>query len=117
MAHAVRWLRYGSTRPFCACPAKCSTDDILADADQTIFGQTAPFDAPEQVVRAMLPYIAAHVAQGGRLHHITRHMLGLFAGRPGARVWKHRLSTGAHNDNAGVSVVEKALESVVKRAA
>ncbi len=91
--------------------------DILSHADQTIFGQPAPFDTPEHVVHAMLPYIEAHVAKGGRLHHITRHMLGLFAGRPGARAWKHQLSRGAHQNNAGAAVVEAALENATRHAA
>jgi tRNA-dihydrouridine synthase A len=48
---------------------------------------------PQQVVQAMRPYIADHLAAGGRLHQITRHMLGLFTGQPGARGWRRVLST------------------------
>ena len=44
----------------------------------------------------MLPYIDRHIAQGGRLHQVTRHMLGLFMGRPGARGWRRLLSEEAH---------------------
>jgi tRNA-dihydrouridine synthase A len=65
----------------------------------------------------MLPYIEAHLAAGGRLHQITRHMLGLFAGRPGARGWKRILSEGAHRDGAGPDLVERALSEVTLRAA
>jgi len=83
--------------------------DILGDADRRIFGQSNPLKGPDDVVAAMLPYIARHLGEGGRLHAITRHMLGLFAGRPGARHWRRALSEGAHAPGAGLDVVEDAL--------
>ncbi|WP_124088417.1 tRNA dihydrouridine(20/20a) synthase DusA [Pseudogemmobacter humi] len=73
--------------------------------------------APDEVVRAMLPYIESHLAAGGRLHQITRHMLGLFHGRPGARGWRQVLSSDACREGAGVDVVLKALERVEAAAA
>ena len=82
--------------------------DILCAADPVIFGTGRATD-PADAVRAMLPYIAAHVAAGGRLHQITRHMLGLFAGRPGARAWRRMLSEGSARDGAGSELVEAAL--------
>ncbi|MEM0991376.1 MAG: tRNA dihydrouridine(20/20a) synthase DusA, partial [Pseudomonadota bacterium] len=57
-------------------------------------------------------YIAAHLADGGRLHAVTRHMLGLFAGRPGARAWRRHLSEGATRPGAGVALVQEALAQV-----
>jgi tRNA-dihydrouridine synthase A len=68
--------------------------------------------ARAEVVQAMLPYIEAHLAAGGRLHQVTRHMLGLFHGLPGARGWRQVLSTEASRDGAGVEVVERALARV-----
>jgi len=53
------------------------------------------------VVEAMRPYIAAHLAAGGRLHQVTRHMLGLFHGRPGARGWRRVLSTQTSRHQTG----------------
>ena len=61
------------------------------------------------VVAAMRPYIAAHLAQGGRLHQVTRHMLGLFTGRPGARGWRRVLSDGASRPGAGLAVLDAAV--------
>ena len=84
---------------------------ILAEADPLIFGQGARRD-PFDVARAMLPYIDAHLAAGGKLHQVTRHMLGLFAGRPGARAWRRHLSEGAHRNGAGRALVETALQAV-----
>lgn len=85
--------------------------DILAGADRRIWGEEMGRSA-EEVVRAMLPYIEAHLASGGRLHQITRHMLGLFHGRPGARHWRQILSEGAHEGAAGTALVLKALAEV-----
>jgi len=85
--------------------------DILLGADVRIFGlghQTTRTD----VVAAMLPYIERHLQSGGRLHQVTKHMLGLFAGQPGARAWRRYLSENAHKSNAGPEVVEAALSRV-----
>ncbi len=89
---------------------------ILLDADARIFGDPMGRSA-EDVVHLMLPYIADHIAGGGRLGQITRHMLGLFQGRPGARGWRRHLSENAHIDGAGPEVVLAALAHVTRLAA
>lgn len=86
--------------------------DTLARADARIFGQSDPCETPHDAAEAMIPYIEAHIASGGRLHNVTRHMLGLFQGRPGARAWRGILSTDVHGDGAGVEVLENALAQV-----
>lgn len=85
--------------------------NALGVADAVIWGQGAPAD-PFEVAARMIPYIEAHLASGGRLHQITRHMLGLFHGRPGARGWRRVLSEGATREGAGVSLFETALAQV-----
>ncbi|SHG63966.1 tRNA-U16,U17-dihydrouridine synthase [Cognatiyoonia sediminum] len=90
--------------------------DILLDADRRIFGGRVGPTA-EEVVMEMLPYIDQHLGAGGKLHHVTRHMLGLFQGRPGARMWRRYLSENAHKDGAGCDVVETALGFVTQQAA
>lgn len=87
--------------------------DILSTADRRIFGQGDDTTA-EDAVRAMLPYIEAHLIAGGRLNQITRHMLGLFAGRPGARQWRRMLSEGAHVKGAGPELVLAALAQTIQ---
>jgi tRNA-dihydrouridine synthase A len=81
---------------------------IGADA---LWGDPHAPDAPA-VIDAMRPYIADHLAGGGRLHQITRHMLGLFAGRPGARGWRRVLSEGVTRPGAGLEVINAALAEV-----
>ena len=90
---------------------------VLGDADRRIFETPNPFEAPEEVVAAMLPYIETHLAEGGRLHQITRHMLGLFTSRPGARFWRRHLSENAHSNGAGVEVVTQALGALDEQSA
>lgn len=90
--------------------------DILSAADPVIFGTGAVISA-EQAVRAMLPFIENELQNGARLHQITRHMLGAFAGRPGARQWRRRLSEEANKPGAGPELVESTLNEVIQRAA
>lgn len=85
---------------------------ILCQADPLIFG-IGEASVPEEAVLQMLPYIDNHLSQGGKLGQITRHMLGLFAGRPGARAWRRILSEGAHRPGAGPDLVREALAQVV----
>lgn len=85
--------------------------DILACTDARIFGG-APALSRTDITHAMRPIIEAHLANGGRLHQVTRHMLGLFTGQPGARGWRQVLSTGATREGAGWEVVEEALSRV-----
>ncbi len=84
---------------------------MLIGAD-ALWGDPVGRDAV-QVVRDMRPYIAAHIEAGGRLHQVTRHMLGLFSGRPGARNWRRRLSEGANRPGAGVALLQQALDDVL----
>jgi len=81
---------------------------MLAGVDAAFFGADGPAD-PFAVVDAMRPYIDRHVGAGGRLHQITRHMLGLFQGRPGARHWRRILSESANGTGAGLDVLGAAL--------
>ena len=92
------------------------------DPGSTLIGADALWgDAPGRdafdAVAAMKPYIAAHLAAGGRLHQITRHMLGLFTGRPGARGWRRVLSEGAARPEAGLALIDAGLAEVAPYAA
>ena len=67
---------------------------ILGTAD-TLWDDPPPLASPHEAAALMRDRLAAHLAAGGRMHQITRHMLGLFHGRPGARAWKRILSERA----------------------
>ena len=89
---------------------------LLGAVDRVMFGARGPDMTPEAAVRAMLPYVEAERSRGEALHRITRHMLGAFQGRPGARAWRRTLSEGAHRPGAGPELIERALAAVEARA-
>jgi tRNA-dihydrouridine synthase A len=97
------------------------TPGILAGADALISGEPpVKFDFAA-LIEAMAGYAAGHIAAGGRLGHITRHMVGLFHGLPGARRFRQILSTDANRPGAGPNVLREAFAAVdlegVRRAA
>ncbi|RXF75404.1 tRNA dihydrouridine(20/20a) synthase DusA [Hansschlegelia zhihuaiae] len=90
--------------------------ELLMAVDPLVFGEAAPHGSVRQAVESLFPAIEAHLSEGGRLSNVTRHMLGLFQGRPGARAWRRFLSENAHCAGAGVAMLERALDLVDDRA-
>ncbi|WP_127956859.1 tRNA dihydrouridine(20/20a) synthase DusA [Serratia microhaemolytica] len=82
---------------------------LLAQVDNRIFSANQPIIDNIAVVEALYPYIERELAKGTYLSHITRHILGLFQGIPGARQWRRHLSEHAHKPGASVATVEQAL--------
>jgi tRNA-dihydrouridine synthase A len=82
---------------------------ILADADRLIFGDDPPAVTRHQVLAAFIPYVERELAQGQALSAMSRHILGLFQGQPGARAWRRRISEQAHRPGAGIEVLTAAL--------
>jgi tRNA-dihydrouridine synthase A len=95
--------------------AAYNTPWLLHEVDTRIFGDEAKAVGPLDIVERMKPYIAEQLAQGVWLQNITRHMLGLFHGLPGGRLWRRVLSEEASRPGAGLEVVEKAAEQVASR--
>ena len=89
--------------------------DLLLNVDPWIFGQAAPFADSFEALEAYEPYVARQLEMGVRLADMTRHILGLFAGRPGARLYRQRLSTLAARPGAGLTTLSEAV-AAVKRA-
>ncbi len=86
---------------------------LLAEADGRLFGDTAPPPTRVQVIESLLPFAEREVADGAPLHCITRHILGLFLGQPGAKAWRRHLSENAHRPGAGVETIRTALAHVL----
>lgn len=86
--------------------------DILLEVDPAFAGAPAPHADAFAAVEAFEPYVADHLERGGRLHDITRHMLGLFSGRPGARAYRRHLATQAIQPGAGLDVYRAAIALV-----
>ncbi|MCC6006101.1 MAG: tRNA dihydrouridine(20/20a) synthase DusA, partial [Rhodobacteraceae bacterium] len=86
---------------------------VLLGADSALWGAPDPVATMPEAVAAMRPHIARHLEGGGRLSQVTRHMLGLFAGWPGARGWRRVLSEGSTRPGATLEVLDAALAHVL----
>jgi tRNA-dihydrouridine synthase A len=85
---------------------------LLAYADSEIYGDLTPPPSRHQIVANMLPYIEEWLDRGWRLNSITRHMLQLFHGQPGSRIWRRVITEQSVLPGAGVEVIKQALEGV-----
>lgn len=88
------------------------TPQILGEVDRRLYDASMQDVSPWEAVRAHMGYLEGQLSKGVRLAHMTRHMLGLFHGRPGARSWRRILTVEAIRPGAGLEVVEKALAAV-----
>ena len=85
---------------------------LLLDVDRLFYGDTRPAPTPHAVVEQLLPYVEEQLRAGAQLHHITRHVLGLFQAQRGARAWRRHLSEHGHRAGAGPEVLRAALARV-----
>ncbi|PUA29764.1 MAG: tRNA dihydrouridine(20/20a) synthase DusA [Cellvibrio sp. 79] len=83
---------------------------LLADVDQQIYGVAHPIISRQEVMTQFIAYCEEKLAQGTRLNHLTRHILGLYHGMPRARQFRRILSEQAHKSGAGIDVVKQALQ-------
>lgn len=90
---------------------------LLADVDRRMFGRRAPTPDPAGIVETMAAHADRHVAEGGRVGHVARHMVGLFHGRPGARAWRCHLSEQAPRPGASGDVLRDGLRLVAAEGA
>ncbi|MGG6237538.1 tRNA dihydrouridine(20/20a) synthase DusA [Nodosilinea sp. AN01ver1] len=88
---------------------------LFSAVDQRFFAADEPALSRQQVVEALLPYVDQWVSQGLKLNKITRHMLMLFAGQPGSRLWKQILTEESCKPGAGVEVVQQAMAAVQRQ--
>jgi tRNA-dihydrouridine synthase A len=89
----------------------------LLEVDPKLFGEAAPYATMKDVFEAMSPYIEGQLAQGIRLHSMTRHFVGAFHGVPGARAFRRHLAEKGVKPGAGVDVLRDAIALVEDRAA
>ncbi len=81
---------------------------MLAEVDSILFGMDNPAASRDDVVAGLLPYVERQLARGAHLNHITRHILGLYQGVPGARKFRRHLSENAYKKDAGLEVLTRA---------
>lgn len=85
---------------------------VLAHVDALLFGARHATRSREQVLESYLEYCERELKRGCRLHHLSRHLTGLFQGQPGARAWRRYLSENAHGYDAGIDVIRSALAAL-----
>ena len=90
--------------------------ELLGLVDPILFGEPAAYASQFEVLEAYLPYIEQRLSEGVRLADMTRHILGLFTGMPGARAWRRHLATYAVKSCAGLDVVRQAAAMVTPAA-
>jgi len=90
---------------------------LLAEVDARLFGDDPVAVDMADIIEAMCEYTDRHIASGGRLSHVSRHMVGLFSGLPGARRWRQMLSTDATKPGANSDVLREAYAAVAEASA
>jgi len=82
--------------------------NLLARVDQQLFDSQIPVETQEEVLMQFINYAKNELGRGTDLKHMTRHILGLFQGQPGAKRFRRYLSENAHRENAGIEILETA---------
>ncbi len=85
---------------------------MLAAVDSALYGEAEAIPSRGEVAARLLPYVRSELEAGNQLHHITRHILGLYHGVPGARRFRRHLSEHAYRKGAGIGVLEDAIALV-----
>lgn len=85
---------------------------LLGSVDKRYYNGAAGDISRADALRALIPYAERHVAAGGKLSNITRHVLGLYHGRPRGRAFRRHLSERAVLPGAGANVIREAIEIV-----
>ena len=83
---------------------------LLAEVDAALFGSDTPPIGRAEALEAIRPYIERHLREGGVMHHITRHVLGLAQGFPGARRFRQLLSVDVHKTTDPLGLLDQAAE-------
>lgn len=117
----LEWVLNGGIKTLEQCRAHLQTFDgvmlgreayhnpyLLAEVDAALYGATRPAISRYAALQAMRPYIEAHVAEGGSMHHVTRHMLGLAQGFAGARRFRQLLSVDVHKTSTPLALYDQA---------
>lgn len=90
---------------------------MMADVDRLFYDDPRPVPSRVDVLKAMRPYIEQHLERGGMMNHITRHMLGLFQGLPGARHFRRELSSSLHRTDQPLALYDRLIDEMSQRLA
>ncbi len=85
---------------------------MLAEADKLIFGDNHAIPSRHEIIERLIPFVQDEFSKGTPINRITRHILGLFQGRPGAKAWRRHISDNAHRDDAVPDLIREAAQMV-----
>ncbi len=85
---------------------------ILAEADKLVFGDVHPIPSRHEIIEQLIPFVQREFAQGTPINRITRHILGLFQGQPGAKAWRRHISENSHHRDAVPELILEAAQMV-----
>jgi tRNA-dihydrouridine synthase A len=88
------------------------TPFLLSEVDERFYQQAATSKTRRDIIHDLFPYIETELAKGTRLNHMTRHILGLFNGQAGGKLFRRHISENAHRPGAGIEVLSDALAFV-----
>jgi tRNA-dihydrouridine synthase A len=88
---------------------------MLAQADRLIFGSESLIENRHQIIEALIPYVDKEISAGTPINRITRHILGLFQGQPGAKKWRRMLSEESHKSGSESSLISRAAAQVAEQ--
>jgi len=89
---------------------------ILAEADRVIFGDNHPIPSRHEIIDQLMPFVHAEFEKGTPISRITRHILGLFQGQPGAKAWRRHISENSHRLDASPDLITEAAQMVPRSA-
>ena len=85
---------------------------LMAQVDAKIYADKRPVLSRKEILQQYFPYIEQQLAKGIHLKQLTRHLLGIFQGQSGAKVWRRTLSENAYKEGVGVELLKQAMEKV-----
>jgi len=85
---------------------------LLAEVDEKIYGEAGPAPSRDLILSRYADYCAEEISKGTRLNHMSRHVLGLFQGKPGARIFRRYISEEAHKLPKDAGVLRRAFEAM-----
>jgi tRNA-dihydrouridine synthase A len=95
--------------------AAYQTPYILAEVDRRFFDPGAKVPTRREAIEGIYPYVERHLASGGRLNNVVRHVLGLYHGEPRARLFRRHLSENATRSAAGIATLIEAVAIAVSK--
>jgi len=84
---------------------------ILSEVDAILYGDQHQLPSREEVLKNYIDYAKQQLSRGVRMNHLSRHVIGLFHGEPNSRIWRRYISDHAHLPDAGIQVLEQALNN------